>query len=190
MNKNNFYLLLVVVLLLPLYFWGDSFAWDFSIISGHVLFPLLGMLAFSLMWLQVVVSTFPKAFNINLDRFWAVSGLWVLILFVAHPVVAVFANKSTNIFSFVADAQQVYIWLAVIAFIVFVLFEIVMRLGKKPFAARARPYIEKASYVGVILIWVHSLNIGSHTGFGFLNYVWWFYGITAVLMIGKIFMRK
>ena len=193
--KRFLQLLFSFVLLIPIYFWGVSFAWNFSTVSLYLLFPLLGLLAFSIMWVQVVVSAFEKWFSSRIDigKFWACSGIIVLILFIAHPLLALIGQygytQSWNPFNLVSESEMVFIVLALIAFATFIVFEVTLR-WKNSIIQKIKPWIENGSLVGIILVWVHSLNIGSHTRLGFMRYLWWFYGITAMLMIGFIFWRK
>ena len=110
-------LLFYGILAIPLYVWGESFQWDFSLLSTFIIFPLLGLLAFNIMWIQVVVVAFEKHFkkNINLDHFFAKTGIAVLILFLAHPILALVANLTWNPFDLVLSEFAVFIILALIA---------------------------------------------------------------------------
>jgi hypothetical protein len=193
--KKLLQILFWIVLLIPIYVWGDSFAWDFSILSLFLLFPLLGLLAFSVMWTQVFVGAFEKHIGkyFNLGRFYAKTGLAVLILFVSHPLIALIAlwnaTGSANPFNLISESQAVYLILAMIAFATFIAFEITLRWKHKTIQ-RFKPWVENASAIGVILVWIHSINIGSHTQGGWFMYLWWFYGITGVLMIAYSFWHK
>ncbi len=196
MNKKLLLTLFVVVLLLPLFVWGSSFGWDFSFFSLYLLFPPLGLLAFSVMWTQITVSTFKQHFQkyFSIDRFFAWTGVAVLILFVSHPLLAAIAQWQTanllpleSLFDLVAPTQAIFIILALIAFTIFILFELVMRI--KPLH-KLIPFFEWVSYIGFFLVWIHSLNLGSHLQAGFLQIVWWIYGISAILMVGWQVYRK
>jgi hypothetical protein len=193
--KHIFQFIFLLILSIPIYIWGQSFGWDFSVLSLFLLFPILGMLAFSVMWTQTAVGCFSNYFSkyFNLDIFYAKSGLAVLILFLSHPAIAIIAllntTGSANPFQLVSDSQGIFLILAMISFIIFLSFELTLR-WKTNTLAKIKPWIENASYIGIILVWVHSLNIGSHTGSGWFHYLWLFYGISAIIMILKIFHNK
>ena len=193
----NWKYLFWLIVLLPVYFWGDSFAWDLSRLNLYLLFPLLGMLAFSIMWTQVVVGTFKEKFG-NVNKFFSRTGVAVFLLFFFHPVLAIVAQfKSVgllplqSLFDLVGPVQKKFLILGMIAFTIFILYEVVLRVAALKRIRKLNKFFEIASEFGVILVFIHSINLGSHLQEGFLKYVWWFYGITAILMIGwKHFGKK
>ena len=201
-NKNKqhnlFLTLFLLILSLPIYIWGESFSWNFEFFSLYLLFPLLGMLAFSIMWTQVVVGKFKNHFNkiFSTHKFFVRTGLTVLILFLSHPIVAAIAQWNSSkllpiesLFSLVGSSQKVFITFAVIAFVSFVMYEFVLRMSRFKIVQRITPFVEFFSSIGVILVWVHSINIGSHLQTGSLRIIWWFYGITTILIILHTYSR-
>jgi len=190
-------LLFWLIVFLPVYFWGDSFAWDLSRLNLYLLFPLLGMLAFSIMWTQVVVGTFKEKFE-NVNKFFSRTGVAVFLLFFFHPVLAAVAQfKSVGLlplqsfFDLVGPAQKKFLIIGMIAFTIFVLYEIVLRVAALRKVQKLNKFFEIFSEFGIILVFIHSINLGSHLQAGFLKYVWWFYGVSAILMIGwKYFGKK
>jgi len=190
MNLKYFFWLIV---LLPIYFWGDSFAWNFSAVNLYLLFPLLGMLAFSIMWTQVVVGTFKEKFH-DVDIFFSRTGVAVFLLFFFHPVLAAIAQfnsvGSLSLFDLVGPPHKKFLVLGMIAFTIFVLYEVVLRVAALRQVKKLNKFFEVASEFGVILVFIHSINLGSHLQAGLLKYIWWFYGITAVLMIGWKYLGK
>ena len=206
-DKNKQYKLFLTlflsILFLPIYIWGQSFSWNFEFFSLYLLFPLLGLLAFSIMWAQVVVGKFKNYFNkiFSTHKFFVRTGLTVLILFLSHPIVAAIAQwKSSkllpleSIFSLVGPSQRIFIIFALISFVSFVMYELVLRLSKFRIVQKIAPFVEFFSSIGVILVWIHSINIGSHLQTGLLRITWWFYGITTILIIlhtyGKVMFTK
>ena len=193
---NSKKLLFWLIVFLPIYFWGDSFSWDFSRLNLYLLFPLLGMLAFSIMWTQVVVGTFRDKFS-DVGEFFSKTGVAVFLLFFFHPVLAAVAQfKSAgllplqSLFDLVGPAQRKFLILGMVAFTIFVLYEVVLRVAALKRVHRLNKFFEVASEFGVILVFIHSINLGSHLQVGLLKYVWWFYGITAILMIGWKYGKK
>ncbi len=189
--KKYFSLLFIFQLLIPLCVWAQSYDWQ-PMLNLYVFFPIFGLLAFSIMYSQMVVGTFSSyfKFQFSLDSFFSKTGVAVLVLFVMHPLLLFIAQfKSgasplfSSVYSLVEPEQAIFLTLAMIAFTIFILYEFAMRLSSCNFAKKLVPFFEHLSSIGVILVWIHSINIGSHLQDGFLHYVWWFYGITAILMI-------
>ena len=54
--------LAAVVAFLAILVWGQSFDWQFSAINSYQFFPVLGLLAFSLMWTHYVIGPLKNIF--------------------------------------------------------------------------------------------------------------------------------
>lgn len=51
-------------------------------------------------------------------------------------------------------------------------------------------FVQYASDVAIVLIYIHSLNVGSLLQAGWLKTVWIFYGITLAASLGYMYYRK
>jgi len=195
-----FILFCAIVMLIPVYFWLSLISWNLSSVNLYYLFPLLGMLAFSLMWIQTVVGTFDNKFGqiFSLERFYSITGLSVLILFVSHPLLASFAQWRSgsglllqSLFNLVESDNKIFLILGMTAFTIFILYEFVPRLSKFDIIRKIAPVFQWLSYLGVILVWIHSINLGTHLQTGALKYIWMFYGISAIAMFlySQVYLR-
>src|SRR6185503_11558571 len=72
---------------LAFWVWGSSLGWDFSHLSVYVLFPLLGLLAFSIMWSHYMVGALKNNLlrGTDLTHFFRYSEYVVLAAILLHP---------------------------------------------------------------------------------------------------------
>jgi hypothetical protein len=190
--------LFMLLILLPIIAWGNSINWDPLVVNLYVLFPLLGLLTFLVVWIQVLVGAFPKYFvkYFSLDTFYARTGLAVLILFISHPVVAIIAQyvdlgvlPLESVFMLAPDHTR-YIIMGMMVFVIWLIYEILLRLSSFPNIKKVASWWEHIADIGILLIWVHGYNLGSHTQYGWFGYVWWFLGITAFIFISWKIVNK
>lgn len=180
------------MLLVPLYVWSRDLNYAFSSVTLHQFFPLLGMLAFSLMWLQIVALSLPhwREGGFDTDRFLRQSGVVVLLLIVAHPLLLDIAQyragagkPPASLYAYVPESMHIYITLAITALTIFLVLEISSYFQKWGWVRRLQPAIEYAGYIGFFLIFVHSLSLGGNLQAGWLRYLWWFYGASALVLL-------
>ena len=192
-------MLFFVVLLLPIITWGNSFGWDFSLFNLFLLFPLLGLLTFSVVWIQVLVGAFGDYFSglFNLDVFYARTGLAVLILFVSHPLVAAIAQLNAtglwpleSLFALAPPSHKAFLIIGMIVFVLWIIYEILLRLSSIPRVQKIASWWEHVADIGVLLIWYHGYKLGSHTSFGWFMYVWWVMGVTALVFVVWKIVKK
>ena len=143
-----------------------------------------GLLVFSIMWLHIVAGPFRKQLDAlfpNYQRWITISALVVFFGLFAHPLLMLtgFAKLSGgSFFSFFATATFPA-WAAVIAWPLFLQYDIA-RFFKRPLSrARARYWITLLATIPWFLILYHSLALGSHLQTGPLRTLWIFMGLTA-----------
>ena len=132
-SKVVFWTISTVVILLPVYVWANFLSWNFSTVNISLLFPLLGLLAYSILWLQMfvvsVLISLPTDFRNN---FFFISGLAFLLLIIAHPLLLSISQSQINqtIVDYVGDTRKIFITLALTAWVIFILYEISRRFKK------------------------------------------------------------
>ncbi len=183
----------VVVLLLSIFVWAQGISFHFGQVDAYAFFPLLGMLAFSTMWLQIVTVCFMKwwkANGLDSDRFLRQSGLFVLILIITHPLTLTLAQKYNgaglpvqSLYAYLPAMQHVFITYALVALTIFLASEVASHLQGLPFIKKSASFIEYANYIGFFLVFIHSLSIGTNLQGAWFRDIWWFYGVTALLML-------
>ncbi len=146
------------------------------------LYPLLGLVAFSTLWLHAISGVFEEWLvkNFNLDRFINITVTLILVCFVLHPVLLLISVgfSFTTIFSF-GDADD--IWFGIVGFLLLITYDIGKALKKHNLFVRHWNKILIISTIGFLLIFPHSLALGGDLQTGLLRKVWIFYGVTAIL---------
>ena len=146
------------------------------------IFPLLGILAFTLLWLHSISGVFESWLRkyFDFDQFIYTTSTLIFISFVLHPfLLLIYSDFSfTRVFSY---ADMRYLWLGVIGFLLLITYDIGKFLKNHNFFVRNWDKILVISTIGFLLTFFHSLVIGSDLQSGTLRIVWIFYGITAIL---------
>ncbi len=157
-------------------------AFDGALLSN--LFPLFGILAFTLLWLHSISGVFEPFLrkHINFDRFVHITSILILISIILHPLLLLvtFNFNVSNVF-LVYGVK--YILIGMVGWILLIIYDIGKALKKYNFFAVHWNQILIISNVGFLLTFFHSLYLGSDLQSGMLRAVWIFYGITAIIAI-------
>lgn len=182
--KLAVWLLAGLAVFYPLYVWFSNA--DLTMDKGVwlELFPALGLLAFSTMWLHIVGGAMREKLNkyIDFQQFVAVSSLVVLSSIILHPLILTIGlqvNGGGSVYDYITDGRNYLIWLAVTAWFIFVGYDILKLFKTQAIVARHWQVIKFVATLGFFLTLVHSLGIGGDLQSGSLKMVWWFYGLTA-----------
>ncbi len=176
-----------LVLLPPSIVWYQQWQGQFDNLNLLGFFPLLGMLAFSIMWYHFFVATIKrlKPNLMNFKKYYRMTGNVVLALILLHPgllLIAEYQGGFTTL-DYVGPKKHLYYYFALIAWSIFILYEIVDRLREKPLVKKHWDLISNLNRLGFILIYFHGLNLGQHLQNGFLRNLWLFYGATTFFFI-------
>ncbi|KKU22496.1 MAG: hypothetical protein UX31_C0001G0014 [Candidatus Nomurabacteria bacterium GW2011_GWA1_46_11] len=145
------------------------------------LFPVFGLLAFSLLWLHALSGVFEPWLRrqINFDKFVDSTSLVILISIILHPLLA-WANVNFSFKDLFAYGEARAIWLGIFGLLLLLTYDVGKFLKKYKFFSRNWTNILTISTVGFLLTFFHSLSLGSDLQSGFLRKVWIFYGVTAI----------
>lgn len=143
-----------------------------------VLFPLLGIWAWSIMWTHFVIGEIlrlkpqlPK--NIFYKK---VSFALVLLLILAHPMIAL-----TGLGLSLLNLWTVQIALA--ALLLFLSFEFFDRIRENPKVAKNWWIVNISQSLAMTLIFIHSLSLGSHLQQGWFRTYWIILGMILSMCI-------
>lgn len=186
MNKKlTTYSILAVAYLAVLYpLWvgiaSAQWALDATLLGN--LFPLFGLAAFTLLWLHAISGVFEEWLRryINFDRFVHSTSLLILLCIVLHPLLLLISAGFSfpTVFAYYGAP---YIWLAIVAWLLLITYDIGKALKKYNFFVRNWNTILIISTIGFLLTFFHSLALGGDLQSGPLRIVWMFYGVTAIL---------
>ncbi len=192
--------LTIIVLALPVFAWGQSFTWQFGHLTPWGLFPVFGLLAFSIMWLQMAalaLGPWLKRYDIPTDDFFAWSGLAFLLFILLHPLVLALAQwqikaglPPQSLYAYEPSELQIFITYGLLAWIVFLVTEVALRLKDIPIVQRSLAVLQYINYIAFYLVFWHSLHLGSHVQAGYLHWIWWGYALTHLLFIATYHRRR
>lgn len=177
--------------------WGSGFNWDFSNLNIYLFFPLLGLLAWSIMWSHYflgALSHYSKAFKMS--KFYKnMTGYKVLALILLHPGLLAFAQwqngqgyPPSSYVEYVGSAMLLYIIFAEIALVTFLSFEVFRRVKTWPVVARNWRWVSLSQMVAMALIFAHSLKLGQNLQSGWFRYYWIMLGLLLIpsfIVVGK-----
>jgi len=167
--------------LYPLWVWLTSITFPLS--SPFILIAQAwGLLAFTLMWLHIVAGPFKQRLLSIFPKFelWmTLSSFIVLLSIILHPLLMLVGiSKLIGIVEFFATASMP-IWLAIIAWFMFISYDIARIFKKRLLKTRTWFVITLIATLGWFLILYHSLSLGSHLQEGLLRMLWYFFGATG-----------
>jgi hypothetical protein len=182
-----------VVSLLAIYAWGNSLAWNFSGISPYQFFPVLGLLAYSIMWSHYMIGAVKdKLFEgVNLTPYFRYTGYVVLGAIVLHPGILIyqrfrdgFGLPPHSYESYVAPSMAWITLLGTASLLAFLAFELHRWYGKRTWWK----YVIAAGDLAMVAIFYHGLQLGSQLHGGWFRVVWWFYGLTLLAALARKYM--
>ena len=188
--------LAAAVCLIAIIAWGGSYGWHLTPLSPYQLFPLLGLLAFSLMWSHYITIAMRDLLGVEPGVFvsyFKLTGYAVLGLICLHPSILIYQRfrdgyglPPHSYESYVAPGLGWITLLGTASLSVFLAFELHRLYGSRSWWH----YVADASDVAMLAIIYHGLRLGSQLQHGWFRGVWIFYAITLVaVLIRKYFKR-
>lgn len=166
--------------------WAQSIRGD---VGRYDMFALLGLLAWSLMWLHYVSGSLKRYLGLAADttvlkRYFEVTSYMVLVLILLHPGLFFLALYQDGLGLPPASSFEVYtepasraaLMLGSVSLTAFLLFE----LGRWFRGKKWWPLVEYASMAAMALIFVHALLLGSAVLMGWFRVVWCILGVLLV----------
>ncbi len=182
--------------ILAIFAWGQGNSWEIIGISSYQLFPLFGLLAFSLMWGHYVMSALRIRFGIDktvLKTYFETTSLAVLGAILLHPGLLAWqlwrdglGLPPSSELNFVASSLKGAVILGMLSLTMFLVYEF-RRLYQDKMWWK---YVQLASDVAILLIVIHSLRLGSNLQAGWFKSVWFLYTITLLGSIIYIYSNK
>lgn len=185
-----------VVCGLGLLAWGHDYNWQFLPFNAYMLFPFLGIVAFSLMWTHYMIGTLGDLAGITsetLAPYFRITGYLVLGLICLHPGLLIFQRFQDG-YGLPPHSYETYVrpglgWitlLGMLSLLIFLAFELHRVFGKRPWWR----YVADASDLAMLLVFYHALRLGDDLMQPRFRAVWWFYGITLVLVLVRKYVRR
>lgn len=172
---------------------GRGGNWDF--LSGAdgqtislLLFPLVGLYAFTLVWAQLLLgagmSLWRRVFS-WIEPFHRAQGAFVLLLAVLHPTMIAYGYGLELYLSrqYVAPELLPYLYLGYFQLLLLFCTVGTAILMKWKRLKHLWLYVHVANYAVFISAWLHGWFLGSDVRFSNLKYLWIMYGVTALLAV-------
>ncbi len=184
----------LAVTVLAIVAWGQSKNWVFDGPVAYLLFPLCGLLAFSLMWSHYIAGSLRrlnKAEKATIQKYLTITGYAVLVLICLHPGLLIWQlwrdgfglPPDSYLQHYVSPSLKWVVMLGTISFLVFIAYEFRRWFKDKPWWK----YVVYAGDAAMIAIFYHGLRLGSNTQTGWYQRVWWFYGVTLIGSLAFIY---
>jgi hypothetical protein len=174
------WLLSGVVVIIGLVAWKQSLLVPFSELGIYDVFPLFGILAFSLMWAHYMVGVAVRKTGLErtkLRSYMTYSSLAVLFALLLHPGLLTYQMWRDGLglpVNYVAPNLAIFVVLGQIAFLMFLAYEL-----HRLYESRSWwHYVERASDVAMILILIHGYRLSQSLYPDWFTALWIFYGIT------------
>jgi hypothetical protein len=178
----------VFVTVLAIIVWGQSYAWHVSL-DTYLLFPVLGLAAYSIMWSHYIAGTARELLGLGKDtlkQYYRWTGFIVLALLCLHPGLLIF-QRFRDGYGLPPHSYETYVapglgWVTLLgtaSLLVFLAYEFHRRFGKRSWWH----FVTEAGDFAMLAIFYHGLRLGSQLQQGWFHYVWWFYGITLAAVL-------
>lgn len=152
-------------------------------------FPLFGLYAFTLIWLQTIIGMnlifFNRFFN-QILNFHRVQGLFALLLATTHAfsVPYIFGLQEYITLKFLPQSERIFAFFGSVGLYLLLLTVFVAFFRSKKLFKRIWRYIHYLNYFIFIFIFIHSKNLGSDVTGTALIYLWYFFLITFLFSFG------
>lgn len=187
----------LVASLLSILAWGNDYDWRFTPFNSYQVFPLLGLLAFSLMWTHYASSLLRELLGVakvKLAGYFEITGYAVLILICLHPGLLIYqlfrdgaGLPPSSYEHYVAPGLGWVTLLGTASLLVFLAYEFRRIYEQRPWW----PYVVAAGDLAMLAIFYHGLRLGTQLQQDdWFQAVWWFYGLTLVAMITRKYANK
>lgn len=190
------WILTATVILLAAVAWGQFNHWHIFPISTLNLFPLFGLVAFSTMWSQYMVSAGRQLLKVDssaVKTYYSATGYVVLSAILLHPGLLTWqlwrngdGFPPGSELSYVLPGLKAFVILGIINLTILLLFEL-----RRFFADRSWwRYMTYLVDVVMLSIFVHALRLGDQVQHGWFRGVWLFYGASLVVCLAYIYNQR
>lgn len=187
--------LTAAVVLLAILVWGQFYDWHVAL-NAYLLFPVLGLAAYSIMWSHYIAGTAREMLGLEKDllaKYYRLTGFAVLALICLHPGLLIY-QRFRDGYGLPPHSYESYVapglgWVTILgtaSLLVFLAYEFRGKYGKRPWWH----FVAEAGDVAMLAIFYHGLRLGQQLQTGWYRYVWWFYGITLAAVLIRSYSQK
>ena len=170
--------------------WGQDHRWQLQTQNAYQIFPVLGILAYSIMWSQYVVGAVCEIYDIGasrLTKYFRYTGYCVLGLICLHPSILI-AQRFLDGFGLPPKSYETYVapglgWITLLgtaSLLVFLAHEFHRKYAKRSWWQ----YVQNAGDFAMLAIFYHGLKLGGQLNHrSWFRTVWIFYGLVLVVIL-------
>lgn len=184
------WMIVLAVVAISFMAWGQNIGWRLSSLTIYKIFPLLGLLAFSLMWTHYITGAVRRLFGVDkesLKSYFSLTGIAVLFLIILHPGLLIFQlwndglglPPGSVIENYVAPTAKFAVILGIVSWLVFLSFELRHKIAKYSWWK----IVDYAQILAMAAIFIHGLQLGGTLQINWYRIVWNFYGATLVIAV-------
>lgn len=178
--------------------WGGSWQWKLGGLSTYQIFPIFGLMAFSLMWTQYVVNAVATLIEVDeapLGRFYSTMGYLVLVAIVLHPGLLIWQlwrdgfglPPESYLRHYVAPGLGWVALIGTVSLFVFLAYELHRWFGDRHWWR----FVEYATDVAMLGIFYHALRLGTQVSQpGWFHVLWLFYGAVLIAALAYKYSRR
>ena len=185
-----------LVSIIALVAWGQSYQWKLTHLSTYQIFPLLGLVAFSIMWSHYAVSVIRNYLGIDkkvIINYIQITSWIVLIAILLHPSLLIYqlyrdgaGFPPASYYHYVAPGMGWITLLGTLSLFVFLTYEFRRKFGGRSWWK----YINYLTDLAMLGIFYHGLRLGSQLHSGWFRLVWIFYGVSLVGFLVYTYSKK
>lgn len=160
-------------------------------LGRYELFPLLGLLAFTLMWTHYISGTIARLVGAKegtLRTFFTVTSWFVLALILLHPGIFMYTLWADGLgfppFSYLSVYVDVGARIALAFGTLSLLAFLAYELHRRYKNASWWRFIEYANVIAMFAIFFHALTLGGEVASSWFTVIWILYGVTLAATIG------
>lgn len=179
----------LLVSAVAVFVWGQSNNWQIIGMSPYRLFPVFGLLAFSILWSQYMVIFMTKIGWLmgHLKNYFEITGFFVLLCILLHPSILIFQlwhdgfglPPQSYLQHFIAPGLEWAALLGTLSLLTFLSYELRRWFDKK----RWWRFVGYACDVAMLAIFVHGLTLGDQLQGGWFRTVWLIYGVLLAVAL-------
>lgn len=186
---NFSWITLIAVMTVGITAWSQTISWDFGSLTAYQWFPLLGILAWMIMWTHYITAV-PRVMNPELKKsrsYYKVSSYIVLACLLLHPGILAlvqFQNDQgvppNSFVEYVGESMRLAVFLDTIGLTIFLSYEYFERVQSKAWAKRWWWLVSISQSLAMTVIFVHGLRLGTTLGDGWFRLVWFIMGAALI----------
>jgi predicted heme/steroid binding protein len=149
----------------------------------YALFPLFGLLAWSLMWTHYINGVLVMRYGLERSRLYkTVSEVIVFFCLWLHPGLLIYQlwMDNSTIIEYVGQRNAVFILGAFAAWLAFLSYDILVRFKNRPFWKKHWIWVSLTQALAMGIIYLHAIKFGRHIQVSWFKVYWAVLGLVLV----------